>query len=46
MYPPTEPTCETIPILRADALVLGWGKGGKTFAAAMAAAGPTVAIVE
>ena len=39
-----EPT-ET-PLLRVDVLVIGWGKGGKTFAAAMAEAGKTVAIVE
>ncbi|RRJ85540.1 NAD(P)/FAD-dependent oxidoreductase [Gulosibacter macacae] len=37
----TEPASLTV-----DVLVLGWGKGGKTFAAAMAAAGKRVAIVE
>lgn len=33
-------------VLTVDVLVLGWGKGGKTFAAAMAGAGNRVAIVE
>lgn len=32
--------------LEVDVLVIGWGKGGKTFAGAMAGAGRSVAIVE
>lgn len=32
--------------LEVDVLVIGWGKGGKTFAAAMAGTGRTVAMVE
>lgn len=32
--------------LHVDVLVIGWGKGGKTFAGAMAGAGKRVAIVE
>ncbi|MFC5337684.1 FAD-dependent oxidoreductase [Leucobacter denitrificans] len=34
------------PTLEVDVLVIGWGKGGKTFAAAMASQGKTVAMVE
>lgn len=42
------PSAETMekPLLNVDVLIIGWGKGGKTFAAAMAQAGKTVAIVE
>lgn len=32
--------------LSVDVLVIGWGKGGKTFAGAMAGAGESVAIIE
>ena len=32
--------------LEVDVLVIGWGKGGKTFAAAAAGTGRTVAMVE
>jgi len=39
-------TGSTLPQLHVDMLVIGWGKGGKTFAAAMAGAGKKVAIVE
>ncbi|MGO1182986.1 MAG: dihydrolipoyl dehydrogenase family protein [Micrococcaceae bacterium] len=34
------------PVLDVDVLVIGWGKGGKTFAGAMAGQGKTVAMVE
>ncbi len=32
--------------LDVDVLVIGWGKGGKTFAGKMAAAGKSVVMVE
>ncbi len=32
--------------MQVDVLVIGWGKGGKTFAAAMASQGKTIAMVE
>lgn len=35
-----------LPKLVVDVLIIGWGKGGKTFAGAMAGMGKTVAIVE
>lgn len=35
-----------LPVLDVDVLVIGWGKGGKTFAGAMAGLGKTVAMVE
>lgn len=42
-----DPTATTAPRrLEVDVLVIGWGKGGKTFAGAMAGAGRSVAIVE
>lgn len=40
------PSPPSLPLLDLDVLVIGWGKGGKTFAAAMADAGKRVAIVE
>ena len=35
-----------LPDLDVDVLVIGWGKGGKTLAAALAAAGTRVAMIE